>query len=622
MRWILLLFVVSIASVGNAQDFVATPEQKQKVLNLLDQSLENEVKAIASADKESNWNTINSFMTQIKLRGRAGKAGQIDRITSEIAAKHVDRNLDRSKARFSALSNRYKNLNSTPDGLNDLIQKGQLDEVFEIIQSKAWADEKPQSEADLPKGEAVKDAKQLSMLQLDKFWIACRLACAYHAQDNPAKVRKSLNFARSVLEGNEPTGKEFDADLDWLPPAERSIGLTAVRQHRITFCWTLVQSGFAELGIDLFKKDVVAIIAKNSKKKSGTDYWSGDLSGQVYLQSLVSNDRLAKFVPVVVNHVSPQAATDLIQELFPEEIPLKVNLEIIKACLEIRSNDIATWHLDQVVKSTTLPNFETSYYHGALLEILVKHQKIAQANRLTDKLIDRIEIIDAQTKRRAKATNDPPTHINYRNWARLAETVVPFNQDSAMRLVELHQNVIGKGEWDDWVEIETVRAKCQKISRAKELELTGNCFSVDLVDAYLESGQIEKAKQVLNDAALTTMKSTYSGSSIGDGPNQLAVLDFNARDRIVLAMRAVQLDDLELVRKLFADMPSNYNQREGHRAVAQEILKHWGFERTIDFIKNTQHEIGASGAIIGLGQMVFPEHEDDFVVPKPFLPSC
>ena len=87
-------------------------------------------------------------------------------------------------------------------------------------------------------------------------------------------------------------------------------------------------------------------------------------------------------------------------------------------------------------------------------------------------------------------------------------------------------------------------------------------------------------------------------------------------------MRAVQLEDFELVRKLFAEMPSNYNQREGHRAVTREIVKHWGFGRAIDFVKRTKHKIGKSGSIIGLGQMVFPEHKDEIVIPKPFLPAC
>ena len=431
MRLLLMLFVVSIADLTFAQEFVATTDQKEQVRKLLDQSLEDELAAIADFPEEANWNTVNSFMTQIDLRGRAGKAEQIGRITNAIAARHEDRNLDRSKTKFNALTNRYENLNSTLEGLHDLIIRGNLDDVFETIRSESWGAETRQPERDLLDGEVAEGAKQLSILQLDKFWVACRLACAYHAQGDTTQVRTSLNFVRSVLEGDHPTGKEFDADLDWLPPDERSGGFSAVRQHRSTLQWTLVQSGFAELGIKLFKKDVAAVIAENIKKKNGAEYWSGDLSGQIVLPNFNTADRLAQFAAVVVKHVSPRAATNLVQELFPDRVPLKVNVEMVKACLEVRADAIAIWHLDQVVNSLASADFETSYHHRDLLDILVKHRKLPQANRLTLKLIERIEKIDAAMKAVAKTGTEQPAYVNHQTWAHLAQIVVEFNQDAA-----------------------------------------------------------------------------------------------------------------------------------------------------------------------------------------------
>ena len=57
-----------------------------------------------------------------------------------------------------------------------------------------------------------------------------------------------------------------------------------------------------------------------------------------------------------------------------------------------------------------------------------------------------------------------------------------------------------------------ISSQCETISDAKHQELTTCCFADDLIEAYIDSGQLELARKTVKDAAVVVSRSTYSGS--------------------------------------------------------------------------------------------------------------
>ena len=160
----------------------------------------------------------------------------------------------------------------------------------------------------------------------------------------------------------------------------------------------MIQSGYAELGIQLFKSDIKPLIEENQKLRNEGKYFSPDLSGQIVLPRYYASNQLAKFANKVTEYVSGETASELVQDLCPESIPVEVNYELISACLKSGDRAVAHRHIKDVVRQLGSETSEIGYTHKQILDVLVEHQQVSWANQLASALIMRAEQIDANDK--------------------------------------------------------------------------------------------------------------------------------------------------------------------------------------------------------------------------------
>lgn len=225
LHFLFLAGLISLTTTASAQDGHANQKQdgvgNKGFGELLDLSLKNELEAIASRTDKTHVNTWQGFSQQMHLRGRAGQPQQIRMIADAILAKHEVRNRERTVTRLDSFVQEYETPVSNTKGLASLIQKGELDRVFAVLESQT----RIEPEIDLLHGVKRTDVNR-DALMADPFWLACKLAAAYHRDQNVEAAVSTMNLARKIFEGDTYTGAAFDADNDWLPEPSTDGGVT------------------------------------------------------------------------------------------------------------------------------------------------------------------------------------------------------------------------------------------------------------------------------------------------------------------------------------------------------------------------------------------------------------
>ena len=311
---------------------------------------------------------------------------------------------------------------------------------------------------------------------------------------------------------------------------------------------------------------------------------------------------------------SPTRAAELAKSVFGESLSVAAYEKLTAASLEFGDTKVAAQFVRGAMAELD-DDVAVAYPHGLILNHLVTHEKVELATEFAQHLIGRIQRYETASKagEEPSVTKGQWSHSTY---AHLAKQVVKFDKKLALRLVELHQGNDNR-EYDDWILIKSVKVQCGTISDLEHQDLVTSSFADDLIEAYIESGQLELARKTVKDAVVVARRTTISSGAIaGKG---LTVLGNNAHDRIVLARQAARFEDFELARNLMDEMTSNYERREGYRAVTKRIAELHGEEKAKTWIENTTHPISKSGAILGLGETLFPVPKDENAIPNPIV---
>ena len=587
----------------------SSTDQSDLIHELLERSLAAELDAIEKSSAPVHINTRDIYWSQLHIRGRAGEPEQMKRLRDAIIAKHEDRNLERSQLWYDNLIKVYAAPETNAEGVASLIRDGELQRCWNLLSNDGWGQdedyEPPMDNVHLSQPEA--DARTIAG-NADRLWLTCKLATAYHRTGSPEKVRDCLNLFRRILEGEEYSGLEFDSDDDWLPASESEMHLGPKFQPRLTFYWALVASGHMETAITWFLAD------KESQQPNA----------YVVLDFSPGESLVPAFVRAVAKY-SPKRAADLVRKLFDDKpVPSNVQKAIIVALLDAGDLTLANTFIQEKIGSLKLMENVAEYENYLVLKSLVDHGQVEFATDFVNEFIR----ISSEFEKEVREGFDPDVgresvaYYNHSTYAHVASQAARFDESLALKLLELHANSPRLEKWDDWVLIESVKAKSGNISKVKHYELTGSCFAENLIEAYIESDQLELARQTIQDASEKVRETTRSGNSIGAGKFGLGVLDFNTYERTALAIQAIQFEDFELIRNLLNEMDRDYNRRSGYFAVTRKIAEKWGVEKALQWIKNTEHPISQSGAILGLVDFLIPEPNDQDEIPPVFRAGC
>lgn len=576
---------------------ISDSEKDELIDKLLSESLRLEIETIKTQINEANYDDSRTYLHQMKLRSRLGKYDQVENLSDAVNDRNEAKNVKQNSLENHGAA-KYVNRIFGSEAVLFLIQKGELERASKLI-----------DDPNRLKGQQW----YWGGMRAQRFWLVCKIAAAHHRAGNPVKVRETLNAARKMLEGDAFSGKQFDEDNEWIPkfPNQKEIisqyglprsadtdqqlskiletefefGLVPYYQHRATFYWTLVQSGHAELGIKWFLQD---------------DSMHDD-------KVLMSSETMKqKFIEAVAKHYSLNRASEIASKLYGESIPFEVHTSIVNATISEKQSEIASTHIEAaiklVAKETTI-----GYPHFIFLKSLIDRKQIEFATTYLREVLRRIEKHEKNLRAGKEINNGVRWNISI--YATLALQAARIDQDTAMELVELHQNTPNRKKWDDWVEIESTKAMCKKISKEKHDQLTSNWFAKDLIKAYIDSDQMELAQKVIEDASVRVSATTESGAwTVGEG---LAVLSANSFERVVLARLAVQFEKYDLARKLLEGLESNYDREECYRAVTLRIAKLKDVDRAKSWIEKTKHPVSKAGAMLGLVEFLAPKLEVD-----------
>lgn len=595
VRLAAFILALVVSANGFAQSTPVPVQHRRLVHELLKQSLQYELKAL-EAEESTHYGMRNEYITQLWRHGRVGAFDNAVQLTAAIMKKHEERNRDRSQAYYEQHNRRYRDLTSTADGLADLIRLGSLEKVRLHLQSAALVSQTKGKQVEAP---------------FDNFWVSCKLAVAYFNRGELEKSRESLNLARRLREGGADAGRQFDADDDWLPEMPEGtigFGIASADQSRATFLATLIQSGHSEVAIQWF-------LARNGKPKvPAHNVWS----------SAFENTR--RFVGWVARYSSSKRAREVANSVFGKDVPAETYAAIIEGGLARGELSSVNTIVDQAIAGLQRPTAQWGHGWNSAIEALAKHKKFALADRLQEAVVNRL------AKHVAARLAGEPATLASSLWddglasPYLGMTIARINTDAAARLVSLFERMsassygtgVGKRRADS--QFDLVRVRCGIESKLTVPRAAGSMWVPELIDVYIDTQQMKKARELAKQASDRIRLTTSSGASVGG--NGLAVMGSNPHMRIRLARRAVRLNDLALARKLIDEIPQGYARREGYRAITLRIAEHFGQHAAQNWLNETTDGLSKSGGSMGLVEFLVPIPDPTDEIPKPWARAC
>jgi hypothetical protein len=289
------------------------------------------------------------------------------------------------------------------------------DRVFAVLESQT----RIEPEIDLLHGVKRTDVNRDALLA-DPFWLACKLAAAYHRDRNVEAAVSTMNLARKIFEGDTYTGAAFDADNDWLPEPSTDAGVTlgSYQQYRATLYRTLVHLDRADLAIKWFEADV----AKRMPP------------AEVSTSTFLSQASDIEFLGLIALKHSPARAEELARNVLGDSLSAEALEQLIASSLKFGDSEVATRFV-RTAMAELADDSTVRYHHGLILEHLIEHKQIDLATEFARRLVARI----VRYETAMKAGEEPAVRSGYwshSSYAHLAKRVVKLDKELALQLVE------------------------------------------------------------------------------------------------------------------------------------------------------------------------------------------